>query len=83
MNTTTTPFRLLSLGDIAQLLGESKARVAYIIDSRGIKPAGRAGIVRVFGEDAVDRIRTELRRIDQRKAGEPQATPRPTDGPAT
>lgn len=45
-------------------LGVQPHRVLYVIDSRGIKPIGRAGIARVFDAAAVAQISHEIARID-------------------
>ena len=49
---------------IAGHLGVQPHRVVYIIDSRGIKPIGTAGIARVFDAAAVAQISHEIARID-------------------
>jgi|GEM_PF-1442717 len=48
---------------IAEYLGVQRHRVEYVLDSRGIEPIDRAGIARVYSEDAVDRVASELVRI--------------------
>jgi len=48
---------------IAEHLGVQRHRVEYVLDSRGIEPIGRAGIARVYSEDIVDRVASELTRI--------------------
>lgn len=60
---------LPTIGAIASRLGESVHRVAYVIRSRGITPAGIAGNSRVFTEADVNRIASELRRIDEEREG--------------
>lgn len=50
----------LSVGDIASLAGVNTNRVVYVIRTRSITPLFRAGTVRVFGPDAVQRILQEL-----------------------
>jgi DNA-binding transcriptional MerR regulator len=61
---------LLTIGDIARLLDVSPHRITYIVSSRRIEPSGRVANVRVFDAAAVDRIRSELRRI---RSGRPAA----------
>jgi len=51
---------LLTVGEIAQRLGVPLHRVEYLIRSRRIVPASRAGNVRVFAEDDVLRLAKEL-----------------------
>ena len=58
---------LPTVGEIARRLGQPLHRVEYMIDSRRIRPIGRAGNSRVFSEAAVDYIKAELKRIDERK----------------
>ena len=65
---TTAPV-LPTVGTIAQRLGVPSHRVVYVIESRGIKPAGRAGQARVFTEADVQHIASELRRIDAERGG--------------
>jgi len=63
--TTTTP--VPTVGEIARRLGESLHRIEYVIRSRNIRPAGRAGHVRIFDETDVAHIADELRQIDARQ----------------
>ncbi|MFH1923062.1 MAG: hypothetical protein ABIP48_24625 [Planctomycetota bacterium] len=64
-----TLYRLPTVGTIAQRLGVLPHRVVYVIESRGIEPIGQAGHARVFAEAAVDRIASELKRIDADREG--------------
>jgi len=54
---------------IAEHLGVTRHRVEYVIDSRGIRPLGTAGIARVFDPSDVDLIAHELRRIEAEREG--------------
>lgn len=54
---------LNTVGAIARSEGVPVHRVVYVIESRGIKPAGIAGHAKVYDENAVAMIRSELRRI--------------------
>jgi len=56
-----------TIGEIARRLGEPVHRVQYVIRARRIRPCGWAGNARVFAEEAVDEIGTELKRIDSGK----------------
>ena len=56
---------LPTIGTIADQLGEPIHRIRYIIATRRIAASGRAGNARVFTLQDVDRIRTELVRIEQ------------------
>lgn len=57
--------KLPTIGEIARRTGQPLHRVEYLIRARGIKPVGCAGNVRVFAESVVERIVSELRRIDE------------------
>ncbi len=56
-----------TVGEIARRLGESLHRIEYVIRSRNIQPASRAGHVRIFAEADVAHIADELRQIDARQ----------------
>ena len=58
-----------TVGEIARRLRESIHRIEYVIRARKIQPSGWAGNARVFTEADVDRIASELRRIDAEKGG--------------
>lgn len=58
-----------TVGEIARRLGEPIHRIEYIITARKIEPSGRAGNLRVFNEADVDRIASELRRINAERGG--------------
>jgi hypothetical protein len=64
---TDSPF--LTVGTIAGRLNEPIHRVEYAIRSRGIEPAGIAGNLRIFNEDAIEQVATALREIDSRREG--------------
>ena len=61
---------LPTVGEIARQLDEPLHRVEYVIRSRGIRAESRAGNCRVFSETAVNRIDSEIRRIDAEKGSE-------------
>jgi hypothetical protein len=56
-----------TIGWIAESLGEPIHRVEYIIRSRQIQPDSVVGIIRVFGDEAVEQIASALREIDERR----------------
>jgi hypothetical protein len=56
-----------TVGEIARRLGQPIHRIEYVIRARCIRPCGRAGNARVFTEDAVEVIASELQRIDSAK----------------
>jgi len=67
MSESTLP--MPTVGEIARRLGEPVWRIEYLIRSRNIQPASRAGNARVFSEADVDLIASLARRIDSEKAG--------------
>jgi hypothetical protein len=58
-----------TVGKIAEREGVGRHRVEYLIDARGIRPIGTAGIARVFAERDADFIGEELRRMDAARRG--------------
>lgn len=62
----TQPSIAPTVGEIAKQLGEPLHRIEYIIRSRNIQPASRAGNVRIFAEAEVAHIADQLRQIDAR-----------------
>lgn len=60
---------LPTVGEIARQTGYPIHRVEYVIRSRNIRPASRAGNVRVFTEADVEHIAHELRAIDEERGG--------------
>jgi hypothetical protein len=56
-----------TIGEIARRLGQPVHRVEYVIRARRIRPCGWAGNARVFPEDAVEVIASELQRIASAK----------------
>jgi DNA-binding transcriptional MerR regulator len=57
------------VGEIARRLGQPIHRIEYVIRSRNIKPESRAGSSRVFSEATVNRIASELHRIETDRGG--------------
>ncbi len=55
---------LLTVGEIARQLDEKIHRVEYVIRSRQIPAVGWAGHARVFSRASLERIVSELRRMD-------------------
>lgn len=61
---------LVTPGDIARILREPMHRVDYVLNTRqSIRPMRRAGIVRLFGPEAIDEVRQEISAIDAKRAG--------------
>ncbi len=62
--------QLITPGVIAERLGESLSRVLHILRTRAhIRPAARAGTLRLYSEQAVEAVRQELESIDGRREG--------------
>lgn len=51
---------VLTVGQIADQLGQPPARVAYMIAKHRLKPVGRVGIIRLFNEQQVQAIKEAL-----------------------
>lgn len=62
--------RANTTGAIAQRLGVPTHRIAWVAKTRRIAPAAIAGTSRIFSEDAVAKIASEIREIDQRRAAQ-------------
>lgn len=60
---------LPTVGEISRRTGAPVHRIEYVIRSRDIQPAGRAGNLRVFTEADVQHIASELQRIDADRGG--------------
>jgi hypothetical protein len=57
--------QILTLGELVRRIGCPIHRVNYIIRSRNIRPAQRAGRARIFSEKDAAFIQDEIRRIDR------------------
>ena len=51
---------VLTTGQIAQQVNADRDRVSYAIRKTGVKPVGRAGLVRLFPQSAVATVREFL-----------------------
>ncbi|GAB6166208.1 hypothetical protein JCM19992_22080 [Thermostilla marina] len=61
--------RLLTPGRIAEALGVPLPRVLYVLRTRHhIRPAARAGTLRLYRSTAVAQVRYELNLIDARRS---------------
>ena len=60
--------QLRTPGVIAAELNTPLSRVLYILRKRGIRPIGRAGILRLYDRAAVEKVRAALREMDRRQA---------------
>lgn len=69
MSITTIPF--LTAAQIAEALDQPVVRVRHVLATRNIKPMARAGLVRMYAPDAVDRVRAELATIDAKRKAVP------------
>ncbi len=63
------PLRLLTVGVIADELGTTPERVAYLIRTRRIQPKATAGNSRLFSLQDMARLRHEVNKLDARKGG--------------
>jgi len=62
--------RLLTPGVMANELSQPLHRVLWILRTRQyIRPAARAGTLRLYNHQAVSQVRHELNAIDARRAG--------------
>jgi hypothetical protein len=55
---------LFTVGEIARRLGVELHRVEYVLRTRDISPCSRAGNALVYTQEDLDRVASELRRID-------------------
>ncbi len=79
---TIEPMRaLLTIGDLANLLGVSIHRLKYAIEQYKIEPTRRVGIIRVWSEDKVPLIENALARIAAKKSGPIRRDFRRADSP--
>ena len=58
---------VLTIGQIADLLQEPPARVAYMVSKYRLKPVQRVGIIRLFSQEQVQAIKQGLYNIQIRK----------------
>lgn len=63
MSDTISFDRLLTLGQICERLGVPQHRAKYAIAQYDIRPVGRVGILRVWSEDDLPRLRIALTEI--------------------
>ena len=61
--------QLRTPGVIANELGVPLSRVLYVLQKRNhtIRPIGRAGVLRLYGRDAVEAVRKELQAMQERQ----------------
>lgn len=65
---TTSGLRLITSGVMASTLGVPLHRVLHVLATRThIRPAARAGTLRLYDNDAVALVRSELHAIDAHK----------------
>ncbi|MHC4637382.1 MAG: hypothetical protein ACYTBP_12410 [Planctomycetota bacterium] len=58
----------LTVGQIADVLKEPPARIAYIISKYRLKPVQRIGIIRLFDEEQINVIKQGLYGIQLRRS---------------
>jgi len=61
--------RFRTLGDLAREVGTTPQQADYIIRTRRIRHSARAGTLRLFDPDAVQRVRVEIKLMADRKGG--------------
>lgn len=54
---------MLTIGDIAKLLGVPRSRLDYAVAKIGIQERGRAGIIRLFSDDQIPVMRAALESV--------------------
>ncbi len=60
-----------SIGVIAKRCGETPFRVDYVVRTRKIEPAFRAGNLRIFDEEGVRQIEREIKAIRKKREAVP------------
>ena len=69
MPATESAPKLITSGVIASSLGEPLHRVVHVLRTRRhIRPAARAGTLRLYSEEAIAEVRHELHAIDARRS---------------
>ena len=61
--------KLLTLGQLAERLNVSTHQLKYAIDQYRIAPVTRVGIIRVWSEDDIPRIKSALDRVAANRGG--------------
>ena len=56
--------KLMTTGTIAQILGETRQRIQWIVATRNIKPQARAGMYRLYDQRTLHQIHAEIDKID-------------------
>ena len=69
MSDTILFARLLTLGQISERLHVPQHRAKYALTQYDIQPIGRVGILRVWREDDLPRIKSALTRISAKRGG--------------
>jgi hypothetical protein len=59
--------QLKTIGEVANAVNKPRHIVEYVVKSRGVAPAQRAGILRLFDSAGVEQIRQLLSTIQPRK----------------
>lgn len=58
---------LLTAAEVAAEVGLPPSRARHFLDSRGVRPAARAGLVRLYRPDAIERVREAAREVEERR----------------
>lgn len=61
------PNPLYTAGEIAELAGVSWSRCEYVLRTRAIEPAMRAGTMRLYSAEAAEKVREEAQAIAERR----------------
>jgi len=64
---------VLTVSEVADILGEPPRRVIYIIQKLRLKPASRIGIIRLFDKQQIETIKQGLYGIQIRAGGRASA----------
>jgi hypothetical protein len=67
VSNTTTEAQLYTLPTIARILGVTRRRVEYAVESHGIEPVQRLGIARIYDADGLCQIRAAVEAIASRR----------------
>ncbi len=62
-----------TVGEIARRLRTPVHRIAYVVRTRGLRPVAWAGNARIFTEQDVARIASELQQINEDRAAATEA----------
>jgi DNA-binding transcriptional MerR regulator len=67
MTTTIDPQKLLTIREIARILGVPTSKLRYAIDAYNVEPKQRAGIIRLWSHDQLGAMKSALLRVAGRR----------------